>query len=231
MSPILNSAPAKTNKLDLKYIIPIAVLGVAVLGLGGFLLYDKLVAQPAALDNARKTASTYAAPAVTNDVSVSTGSDSSTSSPLLMTYSSSNSIGGNGTYILSANGPQGVTVTSNEASTVAEFTINWAEAKTVYSDLKTSTGTTKYTVTPGQNVTEIFYGQIGENNYYLILLEDGTIDFLDIHQALLDKNFKAAPVNQAENVIKFLTSTTDGSPTILAQTSEGTYYDLSTILN
>ena len=230
-SPILNSAPAKVQKFNLKYIIPIAILGVLVLGLGTYLIIDKVALEPQALDAARKASAAAATPAITNDVSVNTGSDTS-GEPVIITYSSSNSLTGTDTYLLtSIDNAEGVSVISNEASTVAEFTIDWAEAKATYSDLKTATGTSTYTIDFGQGVSEIFYGKIDDNGFYLFLLDDGTVDYLDIHQALSDKSFTASgPIDGIENVVKFLDATSKGTPTILAQQATGEYYDLSTFL-
>ena len=225
-SPILNSAPNVEKKFDLKYIIPIAVLGVLVLGLGGFLLYDKLVAQPKALETARKTAAAAVTPTITTVESTATDTSDE---PVIIPYSTSSSLNGSGTYLLTSNAnPAGVSVTSNAASTTAEFSINWAEAKTAYSDLKTSTSTSTYTIDFSQGVTEIFYGAIGETYYYFFLLEDGTVDYLNIYQALSNKSFTVTgPIDDVEDVVKFLTATSNGSATVLAQQAAGDYYDLS----
>ncbi|MBQ9020220.1 hypothetical protein IJ096_02775, partial [Candidatus Saccharibacteria bacterium] len=231
-----NSAPVKTKKFETKYMVPIIVLAVSTVGLAAFLIVELFILKPEELKTKEKAVrdSIPTVSTTTNDLADTIAEECETSttetSPTIP-FSSNDSIDDTGPYTLSANGPAGVSVASTNTSSSAQLTVNWSQAKTAYPNLSTSTGTDNYSITFTQPITDIYYGTIGEKSFFFFILKNGTVDYIDIQQSLNDKNFSVSgPINGVTNIAKFISSTSDNAPTVLAQKINGTYYDLKSYL-
>lgn len=93
-----------------------------------------------------------------------------------------------------------------------------------------------------KEIKDICFGLIGQDtaDYILFLMNDGTVEYIPIHQALLangiDGLVSYGALQGIEDVVKFYPAyatvgLTGNSSTILAQTKDGTLYDLAKILS
>ena len=99
-----------------------------------------------------------------------------------------------------------------------------------------------YTLTFNKKVVDIVYATYGIDLSYetiLFLMEDGTVEFLPIDDAAIKGQIKSyGQVENITNIVKFYpnisagrTNGVGGYVTTLAQSSDGTIYDIMTILS
>ena len=94
-----------------------------------------------------------------------------------------------------------------------------------------------------KNIKDIFYGGVGQDasgDIILFLIDDGTVEYIPVYQALstsgIDGLVSYGALQGVEDVIKFYTAyamvgLTGNYSTTLIQTEDGTLYDLAPIIN
>ena len=97
-------------------------------------------------------------------------------------------------------------------------------------------------ITFEKEIKDVCFGLIGQDtaDYILFLMEDGTVEYIPLYQALstngTDGLVSYGVLQGIEDVVKFYTAyaivgMTGNYSTIIAQTKDGTLYDLSPIIN
>ena len=99
------------------------------------------------------------------------------------------------------------------------------------------------TITFTQGVKDVFVGGIGQDisgDVILFLMDDGTVEYIPVYKALssngIDGLISYGTLNDLKDVVKFysvgaIRNLVGSSVTILAQTKDGTLYDLNPIIN
>ncbi len=99
------------------------------------------------------------------------------------------------------------------------------------------------TITFTQGVKDVFVGGIGQDisgDVILFLMDDGTVEYIPVYKALssngIDGLISYGTLNDLKDVVKFysvgaIRNPVGSSVTILAQTKDGTLYDLNPIIN
>ncbi len=119
-------------------------------------------------------------------------------------------------------------------------TIYYDAIKNTGNEVKT-TGSKEYTITFTKNVTDIVYSNYGLDITFgtiLYLLEDGTVEYTPVLDAAMKGQIKSyGQVSGLTNIVKFYlnaSATSKGEvgafDTTLAQSSDGTLYDVMTTL-
>lgn len=138
----------------------------------------------------------------------------------------------------------GITTSLDSSQTKVTVAINHHLINTTY-NLGWVTALEDYTYEPqviefNQKVNDIFIGGFGQDasgNTILFLMEDGTVQYIPLKKAFLtdhDHLKSYGTIEGVANIIKFYNVSASfgqtGGVTILAQKKDGTFYDLSTIL-
>lgn len=99
------------------------------------------------------------------------------------------------------------------------------------------------TVTFNQGIKDIYVGGIGQDmsgDIILFLMDDGTVEYIPVYQALstngIDGLVSYGTLKDLKDVVKFYSAGAIRNPagssvTVLAQTKDGTIYDLAPIIN
>ena len=99
------------------------------------------------------------------------------------------------------------------------------------------------TITFTQGIKDVYVGGIGQDmsgDIILFLMDDGTVEYIPVYKALstggVDGLTSYGTLQDLKDVVKFysvmaIRNPVGGSVTILAQTKDGTLYDLAPIIN
>lgn len=142
---------------------------------------------------------------------------------------------------------QNINITIDETGKVATLSYNRSTLSNAYQlnwDLTgVETGTLEsQTITFDKKINDVLFGGIGQDatgDVILFLMEDGTISYIPVYQALTTNGVEALTTYQTisniTDVVKFytanVTSGASSSVTVLAQTKDGTLYDLAPMIN
>lgn len=140
-----------------------------------------------------------------------------------------------------------INITLNESGTVATLSYNRATLSNTYALNWDLTGVEdgvyeNQTINFTKRVKDVFFGGIGQDStgdIILFLMEDGTVSYIPVYQTLstsgVDGLTTYETFNDLTDVVKFYTanatSNASSSVTVLAQTEDGTLYDLRELLN
>lgn len=140
-----------------------------------------------------------------------------------------------------------INITLNESGTVATLSYNRATLSNTYALNWDLTGVEdgvyeNQTINFTKRVKDVFFGGIGQDStgdIILFLMEDGTVSYIPVYQTLstsgVDGLTTYETFNDLTDVVKFYTanatSNASSSVTVLAQTEDGTLYDLRKLLN
>ncbi len=250
MNPNLqNSAPVTPKKNNLGWIIPIVALSLACIGMGGYIIASSISgANGGQVETDRIQAEQ-------NDSADSTDTENaninSAQKPVIADVTKRlNDTDGN-TYTQYYQFFAGITVKTNDK----EFTFSYTPATLCdYYNLDCQQDVifkTSSTIEFDQTIADVFYGGYGQNGPYndtiFILLEDGTVEYMPlIHMfnapATTEKALGEAAItvksygklDGVSDVVKFSMAEVDdgfgGYGTTMAIKSDGSFYDLSTIL-
>ena len=163
-------------------------------------------------------------------------------------FDTSKVINGNGTqyYLTNYNGT--IDIRLDETRKIATLNYNRKILSETYGLNWDTTGIDEYTyedkqLTFDKNIKDIFYGGVGQDvsgDIILFLMEDGTVEYIPVYQALatsgVDGLVSYGTLQGVEDVIKFYTAyamvgLTGNYSTTLIQTKDGTLYDLAPIIN
>ena len=142
---------------------------------------------------------------------------------------------------------ENINITIDETGKVATLSYNRSTLSNAYQlnwDLTgVEAGTLEsQTITFDKKINDVLFGGIGQDatgDVILFLMEDGTISYIPVYQALTTNGVEALTTYQTisniTDVVKFytanVTSGASSSVTVLAQTKDGTLYDLAPIIN
>ena len=127
-----------------------------------------------------------------------------------------------------------VTVSVNRHLVNVAYGLNWETSSQNYEELL-------HEITFEQKVDEIFFSGIGQDGSYdtiLFLMEDGSLEYLPVRKSL-EENYEQlksyGKLSGVSQIVKLYAANANRNPvgsgiTILAQKTDGTFYDLSTIL-
>lgn len=154
--------------------------------------------------------------------------------------------GGTNAYSL-ADYNENINITIDETGKVATLSYNRSTLSNAYQlnwDLTgVEAGTLEsQTITFDKKINDVLFGGIGQDatgDVILFLMKDGTISYIPVYQALTTNGVEALTTYQTisniTDVVKFytanVTSGASSSVTVLAQTKDGTLYDLAPMIN
>lgn len=238
---IINHGPNTNTKSpkNLKFIIPIIILAISTCGLGGYLIYDKCLQK-----DEIKTASTETTTNNTEDTAASpieneasTISDNFSVARLLFDNQVTNSDRYN--YRIADSNTKGIGFLINEDHNSLHAGISWSEVNDRWS-INSLSKYQNVTIPYNQKIVSILTAGIGQAETYLfVLLEDGTIEYTNLLTAAKNNDFTSqGKVPNVENIINLQTASyspkegpTGGGVTVLACSTDGTFYDLGAALN
>ncbi len=131
--------------------------------------------------------------------------------------------------------------TLKEDNKSVDITIDYDKVKDTGVEVN-ATGQKGYTLSFSKKVADIIYGTYGLDMSYetlIFLMEDGTVEYLPLLDAAIKGKIESyGQVENLTNIVKFYpnisasrTSGAGGYVTTLAQSSDGTIYDIMTILS
>ncbi len=147
----------------------------------------------------------------------------------------------NGSYTLTVpTHADGINISLDAARTTVTLSINATLVNEAYS-LGWFTAAESYVYEPhnitfNQKVVDIFFGGIGQDatgDVILFLMEDGTVEYIPVKTALqagMDNLKSYGALSNLTDVVKFYQANATSYVTILAQTKDGTMYDLQPII-
>ena len=154
--------------------------------------------------------------------------------------------GNSDTYTLVNNGHT-INISLDETRKVATLSYNRKVLSDTYTLNWDLTGVEDYVYENKQlnfekEIKDIYFGGIGQDatgDIILFLMSDGTVEYIPVYQALLSNGIEGLTsygvLPNITDVVKFYTVNASagmsGSVSILAQTKDGTLYDLAPIIN
>lgn len=154
--------------------------------------------------------------------------------------------GGENSYTL-ANYSGTINVSIDKTGKVATLSYNKATLSNTYLLNWDLTGVEEgvlesQTITFNNKVNDVLFSGIGQDrtgDIILFLMEDGTISYIPVYQTLSTNGVEGLTtyqtISNVKDVVKFytanVTSGTSSSVTVLAQTKDGTLYDLAPMIN
>ena len=210
----------------------IVILIIIILGMGGYLVYDKVLSK----EDKKETTNEKVVTDEKKEENVEEkNSNSITASDLLldsskcinqknMEYSLATNNDINGIYLTYYDGDVNISITPDVV-------------KNSYNGINISNSS--YTVNFNKKIADIYvdgYGQSIGHETILFLLEDGTVEYIPFYYACNNNSFKTVKLDGVENIIRFVSGSASpvepggGYHTILAQKQDGTFYDLSLML-
>jgi len=143
---------------------------------------------------------------------------------------------------------QGVTAYVGELGKSISLNVNWDSIKKAYGssslDEVTITGYKEYSITNfSKKIVNVYIDGMGQaigQEVLLFLMEDGTVEYMPLHDSLVKQEFKSyGQIKSVSNIVDVVGgsahSSIDGGPgpgwyTIFAINNEGNYYDIGAIL-
>ena len=137
------------------------------------------------------------------------------------------------------------TLLSMQVSTEGEnkATISFDKSK-IYTDFGVENNANikdSYDIEFDNEIADIFIGGIGQDSsgtFVFFLMEDGTVQYIEVYKALQNNDFSPKKANDVNNIIKFKNvsaatkeANTSGIVTVLAMKKDGTFYDMSKVIN
>lgn len=220
-------------------IVTIVILIILVIALGGYTIYDKFLSKEEPItteESSKKVNNTkngiesdkideYKALFIDNSNCLTDCNN--------VEYKLGSSVAGDGIEVWIAN---------NEGTKI-NVNINRRLLKNEYA-YQFSSDEDMYTFEFTKKIQDVFVGHIGQDSsipMLFILLEDGSVQYIDLYSKITTGNFNPIELSNVKNVIKFYSASchvnvkegepnAGGSITVLAQTSNGSFYDLKDII-
>ena len=163
-------------------------------------------------------------------------------------FDTSKIVNGNETQYYLTNYNSTINIRLDETRQIVTLNYNRKILSDTYGLNWDTTGMDEYTyedkqLTFDKNIKDIFYGGVGQDasgDIILFLMDDGTVEYIPVYQALstsgIDGLVSYGALQGVEDVIKFYTAyamvgLTGNYSTTLIQTEDGTLYDLAPIIN
>lgn len=128
---------------------------------------------------------------------------------------------------------------ANNENTKINVNINRTLLKNIYA-YEFSSNEDMYTFEFTKKIQDTFVGHIGQDSsmpMLFILLEDGSVQYIDLYNKITTGNSSQKELSGVQNIIKFYSAGTrtkgsemGGIMTVLAQTFDGKFYDLYEII-
>ncbi len=212
------------NKSTGKTILIIALL-LAVIGLGGYIVYDKVLNK----ENEEPTKTE-------KQDGKTMGTEKQDSINYLFKFNSSKVLSSNKDlkYSLSqAWSMTGININLGDNQKQIKISVSWNNL--VDSNLKKDKYD-EFVVNFSKEIEDIYIGTIGQDEtgtIALFIMEDGSIEYIPIYSSLQKSEFKSSgQVSNLTNIVKFYTASAwiedagGGHITVLAQSTDGTLYNL-----
>lgn len=206
------------------------MIGIIVTALGCFILYKNGV-----FTTEKKSVNSNQ-----TQKNTTTEKKEETVTPKLLTFDATKCINNPGrSYTLAFyDNADGLSIRLDNAKKTATISINWQLFGPFSTASAWSGEVENYTVSNfTQTVEDVYiggYGQSGGTQTALYLMNDGTVQYTPINDALTTaegNNLKSfGSLSGVTEVVKFLTADSDGAVTVLAMKNDGTFYDLGKIL-
>lgn len=244
-----NNAPKKKNGLSIVLVICIVI----ILALCGYIAYDKGV-----FSSSKDEKTTINNPTTSgkeentsnkgnsNQGENTTSPNSSTTTPeanpkYFYDISKCSNCDSNYNYNLMASGHLASAKLQSDNKTVI-VTIDYDDISSSTGNDVSSTGIKEHTVSFSKQVADIYYGEYSLDTTYgtlLFLMEDGTIEYIPILDAAVKGQIVSyGPISNVNNIVKLysnIIATSKGNVgayyTTFAQSTDGTLYDIMTILS
>lgn len=129
------------------------------------------------------------------------------------------------------------TLSFNRKTLSDTYALNWDTTGVVEGTVEDKT------ITFNQGIKDIYVGGIGQDmsgDIILFLMDDGTVEYIPVYQALstsgVDGLISYGTLQDLKDIVKFysvgaIRNPVGSSVTVLAQTKDGTLYDLAPIIN
>lgn len=144
----------------------------------------------------------------------------------------------NGTINVRLNDTRKMATLSFNRKTLSDtYALNWDTTGVVEGTVEDKT------ITFTQGVKDVYVGGIGQDmsgDIILFLMDDGTVEYIPVYQALstsgVDGLISYGTLQDLKDIVKFysvgaIRNPVGSSVTVLAQTKDGTLYDLAPIIN
>lgn len=144
----------------------------------------------------------------------------------------------NGTINVRLNDTRKMATLSFNRKTLSDtYALNWDTTGVVEGTVEDKT------ITFNQGIKDIYVGGIGQDmsgDIILFLMDDGTVEYIPVYQALstsgVDGLISYGTLQDLKDIVKFysvgaIRNPVGSSVTVLAQTKDGTLYDLAPIIN
>ena len=240
MNPNLqNSAPVTPKKNNLGWIIPIVALSLACIGMGGYIIASSISgANGGQVETDRIQAEQ-------NDSADSTDTENaninSAQKPVIADVTKSLNDTDGKTYTQYYQFFAGIMIETNGKELTFSYT-PMTVCDYYYLDCQQGiTTVTSDTIQFDQTIADVFYGSHGQNGPFgdtiFILLEDGSVEYIPLVHAFKESvaTIKSyGKLDGVSDVVKFSMAAVEdgfsGYGTTIAIKSDGSFYDLSTIL-
>lgn len=217
-------------------IVAIVILAILVVGLGGYIVYDKFLSKnviETTEENSKSEMNTKTENKINEETNTYKALTIDNSNCLTdcnnIEYTLGSSIAGDGIEVWIAN---------NE-NTKINVNINRTLLKNIYA-YEFSSNEDMYTFEFTKKIQDTFVGHIGQDSsmpMLFVLLEDGSVQYVDLYSKITSGNASPKELSNVQNIIKFYSagvrtkeSETSGVMTVLAQTFDGKFYDLEKII-
>ena len=208
-------------------VVLLVLLILLVLGMGGYLVYDKVLSKEVKEEKQEN---------ITKEETVEEKNNNSINASDLVLDSSKCINQKNMVYSLSTNFDiNGISIIYNNGN--VNISITPEIVKNSYNGINISNSS--YTVNFNKKIVDIYVDGYGQSIGYetiLFLMEDGTVEYIPFYYACNNNSFKTVKLDGVENIIRFVSGSASpvepggGYHTILAQKQDGTFYDLSLML-
>ena len=213
-------------------VVLIVILLLLVLGMGGYLVYDKILSK----DELKEKMVEEKQENSTKEETVEEKNSNSITASDLVLDSSKRINQKNMEYSLATNNDiNGIYLTYYDGN--VNISITPDVVKNSYNGINISNSS--YTVNFNKKIVDIYVDGYGQSIGYetiFFLMEDGTVEYIPFYYACNNNSFKTVKLDGVENIIRFVSGSASpvepggGYHTILAQKQDGTFYDLSLIL-
>ena len=210
-------------------IVLLVILIILVLGMGGYLVYDKVLSKEEVKEE-KVEDKTGEVKEIENTISKDETKDTSASSMILDGRKCINNKGAE--YYLSSNTSiNGLNITYYDNS--LNVSVEPSLIKNIYNDIQINDAKS-YNISLSKRAVDIYLDGFGQSVGYetlFILMEDGTVEFVPLYYAFKNNNFQSYKLDGVENIIKFISvSAGRAGHSVLAQKPDGTFYDISLML-
>ena len=222
----------------------IIILVIAIIGMGMYIAYDKgiIFASPASTEEENKNAKEEQENTEKDNSEAQTTADSSQENNNVIAFDSSKCLNNeaNYDYLLNAEFNHWGIEAIDTSNTKMRLRFHWDSVKEEFFELNsTNTGYDNVDINLTKRVSDVEIALIENgagSEVIIFLMEDGTVEYIPLRKAFLTNNINFFGILPGvDNIVKIYTAvattkSVGSHDTILAQKSDGTFYDLAPII-